>query len=340
MKKLLLRLGDYLFVMRPLILVPAWSFYLLGSAAGRRAAGVTPAWFDWSPGAPPPFYFGFACLTAVLVSAYLLNQIFDQESDRLNGKGHFLTRGIFTAKTVLVMAVTAFLVASFLFRYVAESQREVLVLAVVISLAYSAPPLRLVARPFVDLLANAVGYGGIAYMAGFAAWNPRLEHAVLLSIPYVFLVGAVFLHTTLLDAAGDRQSGKKTTTVVIGEDRSVSLSCVLVMAGLGPAFAISFLRFHDWLAPLLLGLCAVILVHAALKSNRTESTGPSSQAVQLITLVVTVPAAATWPAYVVLLLPVILAARLYYTVRFGITYPGPGRPAKDASTGASGPPLN
>jgi chlorophyll synthase len=340
MRKLLLKLGDYLFVMRPLILVPAWSFYLLGSAAGKRTAGVTPAWLDWTPGAPAPFYLGFACLTAILVSAYLLNQIFDQESDRLNDKGHFLTRGIFTPRTVLVMAVASFLVASFLYRYVAPAQREVLVLAVMLSLAYSAPPLRLVARPYVDLLANAVGYGGIAYVAGFAAWSPRLDHAAVLSIPYLFLVGAAFLHTTLLDAAGDRQSDKRTTTVAIGDDRSVSLSCVLVMAGMGPAVAISFLRFGDWMAPVLLGLCAVIVVLAALRSGRPGTTVPSSRVVQLVTVVVTVPAAAAWPVYLVLLVPVILAARFYYTARFGITYPGPGRPAKNASAGASGPPLN
>jgi len=332
MKKLLLRLGDYVFVMRPVILVPAWSFYLLGSTAGRRAAGTAPGWFDWIPEAPVAFYCGFASLTAILVTAYLLNQVFDEESDRLNGKGHFLTKGIFTARTLVVMAVVAFLFASYFFRFVDKAQREALALAVVLSLAYSVPPLRLVARPFVDLLANAVGYGGIAYIAGYAAWHPRIDHAALLAVPYVCLVGATFLHTTILDAAGDRDSGKKTTTVVIGTRRSAALACVLALTGLGPAIGISLGKFGDWQAPAILGICAAFFAYSALKLRRTGSTDSSSFSVQAATVAVTVPAAVAWPGYLLLIVPVVAAARIYYTARFGITYPGPSvtRQAKNA----------
>ena len=38
-KRILLRIGDFIFVTRPLILIPAWSFYLLGARAGISEPG-------------------------------------------------------------------------------------------------------------------------------------------------------------------------------------------------------------------------------------------------------------------------------------------------------------
>jgi hypothetical protein len=79
-------------------------------------------------------------------------------------------------------------------------------------------------------------------------------------------------------------------------------------------------------------VCTAVFVHSAVRLRRTGDTAPSSNAVQAATATVTVAAIITWPAYSILLVPIIAAARLYYSARFGITYPGPGgvRTAKDA----------
>ncbi len=333
MKRFLIRLGDYVFVMRPLILVPAWSFYLLGAAAGRRMSGVASRPVGLVPDAPDPFYYGIGCLTAILITAYLLNQVFDQESDRINDKGHFLTRGIFSVRTVVLMALVTFLIASYFFRFVDDAQRLPLVIAVVLSLAYSLPPLRLVARPFADLLANAIGYGGIAYVAGFAAWHPSAADASLLALPYVLLVGATFLHTTIMDVEGDKRSGKITTSVVIGAAPSAVLAWVLAAAGLVPALAVSLARFGDRLAPMILAVSTAVFVHAALRARRSGDVAASSNAVQWATVLIAIPAVIAWPVYLLLLLPLVVAARLYYRARFGVNYPGPAASARN-QTGA------
>lgn len=324
MKKVLLRLGDFLFVMRPLILIPAWSFYLLGAAAGNRQ----------SPHADTPasLYYGFACLTAILVTAYLLNQIFDLESDRRNRKGHFLTLGIFKVRTVLLMTVAAFLVASHLFRSVDAAQRAPLVLALALSLAYSLPPLRLVARPILDLLANALGYGGIAYVTGYVAYDASIAGAAVLALPYVFLVGATFLHTTILDIDGDRNTDKTTTSVLIGVRASAVLACVLAGAGLLLAVLSAYRTYAETSPPLILAVGFVVFCYAAFRISRTTVTSASSNAVQAATAVVTIVAAVAWPTYLALLVPIIVAARFYYRARFGLSYPGPAptnRFAKD-----------
>jgi 4-hydroxybenzoate polyprenyltransferase len=323
MKRILLRLGDYVFVMRPLILVPAWSFFLLGAAAGSRQNPMADT--------PASLYYGFACLTAILVTAYLLNQIFDLESDRRNLKGHFLTRGIFKVRTVLVMAMVAFLFASYLFRSVGAAQRTPLVLALALSLAYSLPPLRLVARPFVDLLANAVGYGGVAYVTGYVAYDASIARAADLALPYVFFVGATFLHTTILDIDGDRNTDKTTTSVLIGVRASAVLACVLTVAGLFPA-VLSAYRVHGEKSSLvILSIGLVVFVYAATRLLRTTNTSASSNAVQVVTVVVTITAAVAWPVYLALLVPIVVSARYYYRARFGLSYPGPAPPNRLAN---------
>lgn len=319
-KKILLRIGDYVFVLRPLILIPAWSFFLLGAAAGsdRSLPGAT-SWFLPN---------GFACLSAILITAYLLNQIFDQESDRRNDKCQYLTRGIFTARTVVLMATCFFLVASYLFRSTEPSQRVPLVFALILSLTYSLPPLRLVARPFADLVANAAGYGGIAYIIGYGAFSPLTTDTLLRAAPYVFLVGATFLYTTILDVDGDRASDKKTTTVYIGVTRSAELACYLAGAGLVWAFVISLRVYGDWLSPVLLAVALIIFVFGALRLRRSDRAAEvGSNIVQAATVLVTIPAAVSWPVYLLLIVPLVVISRFYYRTRFSLDYPGPARDA-------------
>ena len=72
-----LRLCDYIFVLRPLILVPAWSFFLVGAAQGGDRAFLNTAL---------PSSTVLPTLTAILIVAYLINQIFDKDSDAKNNK--------------------------------------------------------------------------------------------------------------------------------------------------------------------------------------------------------------------------------------------------------------
>lgn len=319
-RSILLRIGDCIFVLRPLLLVPAWSLFLLGAgAAANDPSSVVPR------GVLPD---GIACLSAILISAYLLNQVFDQESDRRNDKCHYLPRGIFRARTVVLLAIVFFLVATYLFRSVKPPQKLPLILALVLSLVYSLPPLRLVAKPFLDMLANAVGYGGIAFVTGFAAFDPGTAGAVTRAVPYVFLVGATFLYTTILDEEGDRASGKISTTVLIGARRSADLAVALVGAGVVWAWVVYITERGDWLAPVLMSVAQVVFTAAAVKLRRRDPRAKkrlSSNVVQWVTLLVTFPAAFLWPMYLILLVPLVVLSRFYYRARFGLDYPGPAK---------------
>ncbi|HEX5133088.1 MAG TPA: UbiA family prenyltransferase [Candidatus Krumholzibacteria bacterium] len=308
-------------MLRPLILVPAWSFYALGAhtAPGTVLATVITE-------------SGFWCLSALLACAYVLNQIFDRESDALNDKGLHLTRGVFGTRTMLAVALVCFAGSALLFQQVDRSQQLPLTLAFVLGLAYSLPPLRLCARPYFDLAANALGYGGLAFVIGATGHGASFADAWRNGVPWVFLVAATFLYTAILDVDGDAASGKRTTTVAIGVRASAWVAVLFALGAAGDA-AFSFLERGTRAFPVVVNVLGLIaFIAGALGMERAARLGTASRmgararagslTVQLVTLLVAAAAVLRDPLLLLLLLPVVAAARAYYRARFGLSYPG------------------
>jgi 1,4-dihydroxy-2-naphthoate octaprenyltransferase len=226
------------------------------------------------------------------------------------------------------MAMVFFAAASLTFKGTAPAQRLPLAAALVLALVYSLPPIRLCARPLLDLAANAVGYGGVAFLIGHLAFDDSLARGAEQAIPYVLLVGATFLHTTILDVDGDRASGKTTSSVLMGVRASALLALALVVVGMVWALAATLRDYSDVLPVVVL---AVALPGFAVGAVALGRRGPadagrrsrvSSNTVQFATLVITVAAAVVEPRYLVLIVPIVVAARHYHRARFGVTYPG------------------
>jgi 4-hydroxybenzoate polyprenyltransferase len=309
--RLILRACDYLFVLRPLILTPAWSFFLLGAREGYRSEAARTGTSAGHPLFPDPVVF--LALTAILGTAYLLNQIFDKETDRINKKVFYLAEGFFRARSLVLMALAYFLVASFLFHHTGSIHKMPLIFALLLSLLYSLPPFRLCSRPFLDLAANAAGFGGIAFVLGYTVYDPAIGRAAALSIPYVLLVGGIFVITTAMDMEGDRTTGKTTTSVRIGGPASEKLGCVLTAC----AVLASLVVRHHFATV----LCAIPLL-ICVGAYPGGSTWKRSFFVQSSVLVVILAAIAAWPLYACIILPLVVLARFYYARRFGIIYPG------------------
>ncbi|MCI0453005.1 MAG: UbiA family prenyltransferase [Candidatus Latescibacteria bacterium] len=319
-----LRAGDFVFVLRPLIMVPAWSFYALGVHLAPVRARVELFSVIVQP--------GFWCLTALLASAYVVNQIFDQSSDRRNGKGLFLTHGVFRTRTMIAIGLACFLGASWLFQEVEGAQHIPLAASMLLAFAYSLPPIRLCARPWLDLFANAIGYGGLAFAAGAGGVSDYALAAFLDAAPWMLLVGAVFLHTTILDVDGDAATGKRTTTVAMGVVRSAQLATVLAVGSLATVGWRYFQRDGSLVALIVAALAFVVVAIANIAVARAERLDPvmrtavrnraSARVVQGITVVIALWACVRDPALLLLVVPLVVAARFYYRARFSIRYPG------------------
>ncbi|MFQ6003827.1 MAG: hypothetical protein ACE5KJ_08780, partial [Candidatus Zixiibacteriota bacterium] len=85
---------DYLFVIRPVLMPPVWTILLLGHHRSAALSGQSNL-----PGL-------ILLLVTFLVGAvYLLNQIYDVESDRINKKLFFLAEGYISKKNAIFQTI-------------------------------------------------------------------------------------------------------------------------------------------------------------------------------------------------------------------------------------------
>ncbi|HEY5133856.1 MAG TPA: UbiA family prenyltransferase [Candidatus Krumholzibacteriaceae bacterium] len=299
---------DYIFLLRPMILIPVWTFYLLGARHGANASGVAIEAAHLAA--------GLVSFTALLGAIYIMNQIADRAADLAGNKLFLIPRGIITVRAAWIEAA-ALVVVSFALALATLSALFAVILAVslVLGAAYSLEPVRLKRRPVVDVLANAAGNGVLNTLAGWVAAGAPIAGWTSL-IPYPFAVASVHLATTLADVEADSKMGFKTSGVMLGVSRGLFCSTALMggaavasyVTGNNPALIASILSLPFFLIPV------------------RSITGPARNPDALIpaktaTIIFSIAAGFLFPLYVPALAAVILLTRLYYARRFGIEYP-------------------
>ena len=300
--------ADYLFLLRPMILIPVWTFYLLGAWHGSRTTGT--------PLDRTLLLAGIMSFTAMVAAAYIINQITDRETDRASGKLFLISHGVIglpaawmeTGILIVFSIASAALLLPREFVYI-------LLAGGALGAAYSLKPFRLKKRPVLDVLANALANGVLNTLAGWAAIGAPLEGLEILA-PYPLAVAAVHLSTTLADIEGDRECGLRTSGVVLGRKRGIIISTAL-MAG---SFAVAALVGNN---PALYASIASLLFFIV--TSVSEGKKPSGTSIllpaKISTLAWSIAAGFLFPAYIPLLAAVIILTRIYYGKRFGIRYP-------------------
>ena len=300
--------ADYVFLLRPMILVPVWTFFLLGARHGAAAAGI--------PVDTGRCLAGLASFTALLGAIYVVNQIADRAVDRAAGKLFLLSHGIITVRAAWIEA--ALLVAASFGVAVALLPplfTGILAASLALGAAYSLEPVRLKRRPALDVLANAVGNGALNTLAGWTALGAPLDGWWTL-LPYPLAVASVHLATTIADIGADAGMGLKTSGVALGAARGLVTAAALMG---GAAVAASLARNHVALAASLLSL-PFFLIPARSVTSPARSAGALLPA-KTATLLFSAVAGYLFPPYLPVLAAVILLPRLYYRRRFGIDYP-------------------
>ncbi|MFG1608423.1 UbiA family prenyltransferase [Actinoplanes sp. NPDC049265] len=107
--------------------------------------------------------------------------------------------------------------------------------AVVLGLgwAYSAPPLRLKARPGLDVAVNALVVGVFAPAAGWALHRPVTAYPGIWIVLGFLLAAALYLPTTVMDEASDRAAGLMTSAVRWGAERCYQAGLAMWIAADG-----------------------------------------------------------------------------------------------------------
>ena len=292
-----------------MILVPVWTFYLLGAWHGGRLSS-----------APLPrgtFLAGLVSFTALLGAIYILNQITDRETDRKGGKLFLLSHSIISSRAAALEAallVSLAIAIGILFMPIAFN--IVLLLGLLLGLAYSVEPVRLKRRPGLDVLANAAGNGVLNTLAGWTAVGAPLEGLSVLA-PYPLAVASVHLTTTLADMEGDSACGLRTSGVALGPRKGIALAVALMAAAVAAASAV-----HNRPAFYASLLSIPIFLLPARSSKRENFASSVLLPAKAATLIFSVTAGFLFPLYIPALAFVVLGTRLYYRNRFGMVYPG------------------
>ncbi len=305
------RFPDFIFLLRPMILIPVWTFYLLGAKHGSTSAGTELPLY--------PFLAGLVSFTALLGSIYIINQITDRETDRANRKLFLVSHSIVPLKSAWIEAaalIALSLAVSILLLPTAFT--AVIVMSLALGIAYSVEPMKFKRRHVLDVLSNAVGNGILNTLAGWIAVGAPLESLETLA-PYPFAVASVHLTTTLADIEGDRMSGMRTSGMMLGVRNGTVLSVVLMagavvtatVVGNTPAFYASLLSLPLFLIP-------------ARAAKREVGSAAVLLPAKGATLIFSITAGFLFPIYIPTLLVIILLTRLYYHRRFGMSYPSLG----------------
>ena len=317
-----MKILDYLIVLRPTLLFPVWTLVLLGhyhslsNTSHRVNIGLLSVEIPIHLNLNSRI-LGTICLYSMLMGAvYIINQISDRETDEANNKLYLVAQGyvkLSIIKLEAVLLLTASTVWAIAWFHDNLNYLILIGLSIILGIIYSVSPFRLKGRPILDLLANAIGYGGIAFLVGWAATGWVDRNALWHALPYIFCVGSAFINTTLPDLKGDKIHGDRTTGVLLGVRRSCQLSLILLACALLSAWLV-----RDMVALITSCCCIPFFVYMNFKPQRAVIILTTRVGILILSLITCIIV----PLYLILFIGSLFFVRWYYATRFGIKYPG------------------
>jgi 4-hydroxybenzoate polyprenyltransferase len=320
--RLIKKVLDCFFLLRIPLLAPVWTIFILGWIAGtetlfpggRFTSSLSGAAFN-------QLWIVLTGFSLIVASIYVVNQIVDIESDRINHKLFLLPHGFVSIRTAWILAslcaISGFAIAS-------RFDTVIIILfsiSLLLGIFYNLPPFTLKNHAWGGVIANALGHGLLAFVTGWycakypVQLTPELLHTGLISsIAPALANGAVFLATTIPDAAGDRQTGKKTFCVTYGPGLTARLSALLC---LGACISSFFMEHNSWVmaVPSFISLGFFIYFAFSLKLEIAFS------AFKWPVFLLSASVALFVPEYGILILITFFGSKFYYKWRFGIDYP-------------------
>jgi 4-hydroxybenzoate polyprenyltransferase len=293
---------DVIFVLRPTLFFPCWTLYL----AGIRLSGYGGGGFSWR------MVFAMVVSGAALGVVYLVNQLRDVGTDRINRKLPYFSQNIFPIRTA--WWEVAFLLVFSLVGAVFLSWRFLVIVIgglIVTGLLYNYAPFQWKDKPIGSLVAAFLG-GGLAFLGGSEIGGGLGWISVKQAIPYLFAFTATSLWTAIPDREGDKEVGKCTFPVRFGLDTTLWVGCLGVFIAMG----LGFLE-KDWVIGSASLLSLVFFLWALVKKRFPGVTLAIKVSIIILSLLV----GSYFPWYLVVMVFYFLVARWYHRQRFRMVYP-------------------
>lgn len=292
---------DYLFVLRPTLMVPVWTILLLGHHQGSRYATLD-----------KPLFWLFIFSTLFMGGVYLQNQIHDLETDRKNKKLFFLAEGHISKENAKNFTIFLYLFSVIPAYFLSLTLGIIFTLGFLLSFFYSAPPYSWKNKPYEGFFSNLISHGSLVFIVGYCAQSNFSLKVILFSLPYALAVGAVYINTTLPDIEGDKMMGKMTWGVKFGVFNSTLFSTFLVFLSI-----LTALIFLD--LPFLFS--AILSFPFYIFALLTQEVEKSVLATKVSILFLSLLAGYFYSWYLIILILGFLGTRLYYKQRFDLEYP-------------------
>lgn len=288
-------------MLRPVLMLPGWSIILLAyqrSLQNSAASGK--------------LILTMLAATLLYGGVYIVNQIFDRETDRINKKLFLLSEGYISLKAAIRLMVLCFAFSLVLSFYLSSAIGSLFLLMFLLSVFYSVPLFSFKNKPILGLLTNGVGFGILNFLVGWSLNSELIWKGVLYSLPYFLAVSSIYLDTTLLDVEGDRQVNKITLGIRWGLTKTLGVSFVLILAAL-----ISSVLLKD-IPMITTSAIATILTLRMFVNKKIKDIVLTNK---ISILVLSLWAGYFYPWYLAILLVGFLATKAYYKYRFQMNYP-------------------
>jgi len=320
--KILQKLFDCLFLLRIPLLAPVWTILILGWISGNQHAHIGGSFVGNNTGNSAitlwTILIGFSLIVA---SIYVVNQIVDIESDRINHKLFLLPNGIISVRTAWIFAFLCAIIGIVTSFFYDGVILFLFFAGLLLGYLYNLPPFQLKNRAWGGVLANSLGHGMITFLVGWYAskigtpMEPQvIVKGLLSSVSPALANGAVFLATTIPDADGDLLTGKKTYCVKYGEKVTAITAAFFCFGALIFSF---FIENHFWVMAVPTIISLLFFVPFAFLTKRDLAFKSFKWPVFLLSLAV----ALFVPEYGILIIATFAGSRAYYQKRFGIEYP-------------------
>jgi len=297
----MLRYLDCVFLIRPVLMPPVWTILLLGHRRSSQLSGD-----GYLPG------LAILLVTFLVGAVYVLNQIFDIESDRQNQKLFFLAKGYISKRSAISEMILLNLISVIPAFLISWELGLLFSLGMIFGIIYSTPPFSFKNRPIGGFLVNALAHGSLAFLIGWSMNRSLSMESLLFSLPYMFAVGAIYLNTTIPDIEGDRRTGKITLAVRWGKEKVIIFSAILMAVAIVLSFLVGdipFLIASSLSFPFFI-FCAI-----------TKRDRIIIAATKVSILFLSIAACVFYPWYFAILILGFVGTRLYYKARFGLDYP-------------------
>ena len=297
----MLKIWDYVFLMRPILMLPGWGIILL---AHKRSSHHSPT--------TSKLILTMLAATLLYGGVYILNQIFDRETDRINRKLFLLSEGYVAVKSAIWFSSFCFISSLVLSFYISQTIGLLFSLMFILNLFYSVPFFSFKNKPVLGLLTNAIGFGVLNFLVGWTLDSELIWKGVWYSLPYFLAVSSIYLNTTLLDVEGDRRVNKITLGIKSGLEKTLWISMVLISATL-----ISAIFLKD--LPMMTTSAVALILNFRMSVSKKIKDIVLTNKVSI--LILSLWAVYFYPGYLVILGIGFAATKAYYKQRFQVNYP-------------------